>query len=350
MEINFKPVITAIIPTFERPQYLKRALESILSQTYTNFIVCIYDNSSDSRTEEIVKAFAENDKRVSYHRHKENIGATPNFEFGLNQVSTPYFSFLSDDDVLFPNFYETALNGFKKHPEAGFFCGTIIWSDSHGKILNVTTSSWDAEFYEPPNGLFQMIPNHLDWMGILFKKEVRDRIGGIDTRVKSIDLDYLIRSAAEFSFIVSKVPCGVFFQHPKSYSYYAGSKVIWPSYLYILENLRKSLNLSSNVISKAECLIKKDLQKKITLAFISSLKKKDYTDSFKTIAVLKDYLSRPILSSFLWILVKILQNTLYLHTILLYALKFRKLLIKRNQSLQNAFGRFLEGVQFVNHD
>src|SRR5579863_2991538 len=106
--------ITTIITTRQRPALLKRAINSVLNQTYSNFEVCIYDNASNDETEKIVRAFAERDSRVKYHCHSSNIGLMSNYKYAFGQLRSPLFSLLSDDDFLLPCFYETALKGFEQ--------------------------------------------------------------------------------------------------------------------------------------------------------------------------------------------------------------------------------------------
>lgn len=113
--MEIKPLITTIIPTFRRTLQLKRAIQSALNQTFPHIQVCIYDDASEDSTADIVTELAKSDPRVKYHCHTKNIGSLENFQYGLSQVNTPYFSFLSDDDYLLSEFYETALDTFKKH-------------------------------------------------------------------------------------------------------------------------------------------------------------------------------------------------------------------------------------------
>jgi glycosyltransferase involved in cell wall biosynthesis len=98
-----KPLITTIIPTYRRPKLLRRAIKSVLNQTYPHFQVCVYDNASWDETADVVAEIAKKDARVKYHCHAENIGAIRNFNYGMVHVNTPFFSFLSDDDILFQN-------------------------------------------------------------------------------------------------------------------------------------------------------------------------------------------------------------------------------------------------------
>jgi glycosyltransferase involved in cell wall biosynthesis len=69
----FKPLITTIIPTCRRPHLLRRAIKSVLNQTYPHFQVCVYDNASGDETAEVVSEFAKKDPRIKYHCHSENI-------------------------------------------------------------------------------------------------------------------------------------------------------------------------------------------------------------------------------------------------------------------------------------
>src|SRR5689334_15432360 len=95
--------ITTIIPTYRRPQLLRRAIQSVLNQTYPHFQLWVYDNASGDETADVVAEFMQKDPRVKYHCHPHNIGAVANFNYGMAQVTTAYFSFLSDDDVVLPH-------------------------------------------------------------------------------------------------------------------------------------------------------------------------------------------------------------------------------------------------------
>ena len=88
-----EPQITTVIPTYRRPKLLRRAIQSVLNQTYPHFLVCVYDNASGDETEEVVAEIAHRDSRVRYHRYPENIGLVRNFAYGAAQVVTPFLDF-----------------------------------------------------------------------------------------------------------------------------------------------------------------------------------------------------------------------------------------------------------------
>jgi len=169
-----KPVITTIIPTYRRPKLLRRAIKSVLNQTYPHFQVCVYDNASGDETEDVVAELSRKDPRVKYYCHAENIGALNNFNYGLKDVKTPFFSFLSDDDVLLPECLEIAMVGFKKFPDAAFSGGTTIAINEDGKVCSV--ASWPWGYVMPPEGLFKMIDKYLIWTSLVFRNEIINEV------------------------------------------------------------------------------------------------------------------------------------------------------------------------------
>ena len=88
-----QPLITIILPTYQRPLMLKRAIQSVLNQTYPNYQVCIYDNASGDQTASVVKNLITSGANIRYHRHLTNIGILENFQYGLKRVDTPFFCF-----------------------------------------------------------------------------------------------------------------------------------------------------------------------------------------------------------------------------------------------------------------
>ncbi|MCX6722131.1 MAG: glycosyltransferase family A protein, partial [Candidatus Staskawiczbacteria bacterium] len=124
-----KPLSTTVIPTYRRPQLLKRAILSVLDQTYQNFQIFVCDNASGDETAQVVAEIAKKDSRVKYYCQEKNIGYPKNFVFGMKLINTPFFSFLSDDDMLLPNFYQTTMEGFNKYPEAMFSTTGLVSVD-----------------------------------------------------------------------------------------------------------------------------------------------------------------------------------------------------------------------------
>ncbi len=266
------PLITTIVPTYRRPKQLKRAIQSVLAQTYPHFRICIYDNASGDETADVVAALAKEDPRVLYFCHSENIKAVSNFEYGMLRVKTPFFSILSDDDILLPEFYQTVMNGFDKHPEAAFSAGAVIDMSESGQFIAISkTTLQEIELRIPPQGLYEMIDSYINWTGILFRKEIIEAIGGIDKTVKPIDVDFVLKAAARFSYVVSQKPCALFMHHPSSYSGNCGLKLVSPSWVTITENLKKNDCLFEPEKDKLDSLMKVKMRNLLTSIAIQDI-------------------------------------------------------------------------------
>ncbi len=84
--------VTALIPTYRRPEWLRRAILSVLRQTHGNLQVSVFDDASGGGTEDVVRNLSADGKRVKYYCHENNIGALSNFKFAFNSVDTPWSS------------------------------------------------------------------------------------------------------------------------------------------------------------------------------------------------------------------------------------------------------------------
>lgn len=109
MAYRAAPLLSIGLPVFNGQTYIRDALDSILGQTFADFIVIISDNASTDNTEEICRQYAAIDSRISYIRHSCNHGPIANHAFVLRQCQTKYFMWASADDLLRPTFIEKLL-------------------------------------------------------------------------------------------------------------------------------------------------------------------------------------------------------------------------------------------------
>lgn len=94
------PVVSVIIPTYNRAHSIGKSIKSILTQTYQNFEVIVVDDRSTDNTEEIVKSF--NDPRIKYIQHQHNSGAAIARNTGIENSLGRYIAFLDSDDEWLP--------------------------------------------------------------------------------------------------------------------------------------------------------------------------------------------------------------------------------------------------------
>lgn len=119
-----KGLVSVGLPTYNRPNLLKRALDIVTSQTYRNLEIIVSDNASpDSSVKEVVDSYLSRDSRITYYRQERNIGVLANAEFVLQKSRGEYFTLFSDDDWRSPEFIEILVDELEKHKDVDLaFC------------------------------------------------------------------------------------------------------------------------------------------------------------------------------------------------------------------------------------
>jgi glycosyltransferase involved in cell wall biosynthesis len=112
------PELTIGLPVYNGAAGLSKAIDSLLAQSTTDFVLHVSDNASTDSTQEICKEAASRDRRLIYTRQKENIGAFRNFRFVLERAKTPYFMWAAHDDSWSETFVEKNLMQLKNNPKA----------------------------------------------------------------------------------------------------------------------------------------------------------------------------------------------------------------------------------------
>ena len=140
-----EPLVSIILQTYNRVDFLKKALESAVNQTYKNIEILIGDNHSEDGTEEFCLPEAAKDSRIRYFRHEENIGMTGNANFLCDRVNGEYTIFLNDDDWLDLDYVEKCVEFFSKHMDYSLVVPSTIlypsnytdYSKKTGKVCKV---------------------------------------------------------------------------------------------------------------------------------------------------------------------------------------------------------------------
>jgi glycosyltransferase involved in cell wall biosynthesis len=103
------PLVTIGLPVYNSERYLQQSLDSLLGQTYADFVLIISDNASTDGTAEICRRAAASDSRVRYHRNEVNIGNPGNFNHIFQLCTTKYLKWATSDDLWEPTFLERAI-------------------------------------------------------------------------------------------------------------------------------------------------------------------------------------------------------------------------------------------------
>lgn len=96
------PLVSVLVPTFNRHDYLKVTIASALNQRFADFEIVVVDNASEVDPEDVIAGF--NDPRLRYYRNASNLGVTGNIIAASERARGKYVAILGDDDVWDPDF------------------------------------------------------------------------------------------------------------------------------------------------------------------------------------------------------------------------------------------------------
>lgn len=105
-----QPVISVIVPVYKAEKYLHRCVDSILSQTFTDFELILIDDGSPDNCGSICDEYSRKDKRITVI-HKENGGVTSARATGVKNAKGEYITFVDADDHIFKETLDTLLKG-----------------------------------------------------------------------------------------------------------------------------------------------------------------------------------------------------------------------------------------------
>lgn len=133
-----QPLVTIAIPTYRRPELLRRALTCVTKQEYENLEVLVADNGTPGHlVQDVVDSFKGEIKNLTFKKRPENIGALNNF-FGLLDIANgKYFMWLADDDEISTNYVSSLVALLEKNPDASSAAGNwFLMSDEvNGKLM-----------------------------------------------------------------------------------------------------------------------------------------------------------------------------------------------------------------------
>ena len=180
------PLISIIIPTYNRADLLPEAVRSVIAQTFTDWELIVMDDSSTDNTEVIVDDFAQRDGRIRYFRHPKNVGIARNRNEGLAQAKGKLIAMLDSDDVwLDHDKLRMQAEYLASHPDCvlvGTFASVI---DTEGRDIGTFEFATDDASIRAK----MLARNQFVQSSLLYRKIPAMQVGGYDSSYTVAD-DY----------------------------------------------------------------------------------------------------------------------------------------------------------------
>ena len=138
------PLVSIIIPTFDRPRYLREAIDAALAQTYANVEVLVFDNGTLEETLAVGEEAARRDPRVRFQRNEQNLGMSGNFNALGAAARGEYLVAIGDDDRLLPDFVGRLVGAMRPDVRVAFSNHYLI--DSEGRRLEEESVAYNRKY------------------------------------------------------------------------------------------------------------------------------------------------------------------------------------------------------------
>lgn len=206
--VTLNDKVSVIIPTYNRSELLKKAIESLENQSHQNFEIIIIDDCSTDDTAEVVRGM--DDERIIYLRHDTNKGGSEARNTGIKQATGSFIGFLDSDDQWLPDKLERQLKQFEGQPDVGVVYTGVQVVDEHNQPTRKIVPAYKGEILPK---LFES--NCIDTTSsVLVKREVLDQVQGFDASLPSCqDWDLYIRLAQVTKFDFVKESLVLFYHH-----------------------------------------------------------------------------------------------------------------------------------------
>lgn len=126
---TLQPLVSVILPSYNRAHTLRRAIDSVLAQTFRDFELIVVDDGSADSTQDLVAAIA--DDRLRYVKHRRRKGASAARNTGIDNAKGQYVAFIDSDDAWLPHKLERQMMHVSSTGEAE---GRVVWYTQSLKV------------------------------------------------------------------------------------------------------------------------------------------------------------------------------------------------------------------------
>ena len=139
------PLVSVGMPVYNGLPYLQESLESVLSQSFSDFELLISDNASTDDTWSVCQRFARDDSRISLFQNATNIGAAPNANGLFRHARGRYFKWAAADDLCDPTYLQRCVDILENRPDVTVCHAYPKFIDGEGAELPTRERSLNVE-------------------------------------------------------------------------------------------------------------------------------------------------------------------------------------------------------------
>lgn len=260
-----KPTVQVVIPVYNSAKYIRRCLDSLVAQTYTNWNAIIIDDSSSDNSVEIIKEYQ--DSRITLYALPKNQGVSSVRNFALKELSEKYTAFLDSDDYWEKDMLEVMVNKAEEGNYDVVQCRFMYDYSGGRQVLPKGVFDSDVEIFKKDiRKVYYKMATGINMNHVCMKLIRTDLI-------KNLRFDKTLKTAEDLQFCV-KLFCSVD-------KYYFINKAFY-HYCRNEESLT-GRGLSGKEKLRANCKVSRDMRKAISKLEID-------TPLLKLLCILRPYI------------------------------------------------------------
>lgn len=233
-----QPLVSIVIVTYNRAEYIERAVQSILAQSYKNVEIMIVDDASTDETPRILSKINKREPRVIILTNKENLNNTKSANKGIRQAEGKYIARLDDDDFWCGlDKLKKQVDFLEKNPEYALVGGGIIRIDKRGKeIIRYLFPEDDMDIRK-----IILVDNTFAHSTVLYRRDIFEKVGCYDEQFTFLeDRDLWLKIGR----------LGKFYNFQEFFTYYLDQEYNNPGYVVRNRRVRRQIKLNIKLRKK----------------------------------------------------------------------------------------------------
>jgi glycosyltransferase involved in cell wall biosynthesis len=172
-------MISVVLPTFNGEKYISRAIDSVLSQSFSDFELIIINDGGNDNTESIIKGYSYSDSRIKYFKNEKNLGIVKSLNRGLNEAKGDYIARIDDDDVWIDKDKLKKQFEFLENNPGYVLVGTgaICVDENEIELTRYLLPGTDEKIRED-----LLCKNNFIHSSVMYKKDAVIKVGGYDEK------------------------------------------------------------------------------------------------------------------------------------------------------------------------
>lgn len=186
------PKVSVIMPIYNGVKYMKEAIDSVRSQTYSDWELILVNDGSQDSSQKIIDSYLKKDTRIR-SINQSNKGQSVARNVGVSISHGQYITFLDQDDRYYPERLSTIVQFLENNSIYGMVYSNVDTIDKEGRILSLGVLTSNKAIVHPKKSLIECLGSDLFIVpgSTLIKRDIFDVLGGFDPVLSGYEDDDL---------------------------------------------------------------------------------------------------------------------------------------------------------------